>query len=154
MNKARANGVLLPPHFKPKHYSLQIEACFDTLTFKGEETIQLQVFTTDAEDDQHYKRITLHSVDLDIDASSVAVKTNAANAPVTCTHITYDAKLQTATLHLSESIKAYANVNLFLKFSGKVNTQLCGFYKSNYKDLETNEQKIMLTTQFEGTLRN
>lgn len=125
---------VLPTNVKPHHYDLVLEPLFDSFTFKGEETIHLDVKDTTTS-------IELNSLEIDIHEAAVngtAVK-----------DIKFDTDNQTATFTLAEELAAGTKARLHIKFTGELNDKMAGFYRSSYQD--NGETKYLATTQMEPT---
>jgi len=125
----------LPKYISPINYKLQIQPDLESSTFSGEENISIKI-------DKPTKKITLHSKDIDIQTIKFTNKKSEQFA----SKISYDTKKDIATFYFNKKINK-GNGNLLLSFSGIINENLYGFYKSKYK-IEGKE-KFLLTTQFE-----
>lgn len=128
----------LPRHVVPSHYRMRLEPDIDAATFTGSEIIDIEVTEATSE-------ITLNAIELDIYEAHVR---NTAEHHVEAT-VSYDEERQRAILTLDEEI-APGSWQVFCGFSGILNDQLHGFYKSTFTDVDGNEQGIA-TTQFEAT---
>ncbi len=128
----------LPRHVVPHRYEIRLEPDLDAATFAGSEVVELEV--REATD-----TIVLNAIELDIYEAHLR---NEAEDHVEAT-VTYDEEAQRAFLHLDEEI-APGTWQLLLGFSGILNDQLHGFYRSTFTDVAGNEQTIA-TTQFEAT---
>ena len=127
----------LPRQVVPRHYRLRMEPDLDTATFAGSEVVTLDV--VEATD-----RVVLNATDLQIDQARFVRGDARAEAEVE-----YDEELQRATLRVSEPLSA-GRWELRCRFTGILNDQLRGFYRSTFDDEEGNEQ-VIATTQFEAT---
>ena len=129
----------LPDNVRPTAYKVSFEPDLEKFTFYGSETIELSVFeTTD--------RIVLNAIELEIQSAIIVDSDGNSYTPF---EITYDEKLERVSLILDQSISV-GNYSLQIEFSGYLNDQLRGFYRSRYTDDDGNE-RFMATTQFEAT---
>ena len=72
----------------------------------------------------------------------------------TASNIELDAKNETATFTFTESVPVGASGARFtVRFTGVHNEKMAGFYRSQYIDQVTKDQKHMVVTQFEPTGR-
>ena len=128
----------LSRHVVPSHYRIRLEPDLGEATFAGSEIIALEVIEATA-------RITLNAAELDIYEAHLR---NGDNTHVE-TSVTYDEAAQRAILTLDEEIAPGA-WELYCGFTGILNDQLHGFYRSTFTDVNGEEQAIA-TTQFEAT---
>ncbi|MFA6392596.1 MAG: M1 family metallopeptidase [Candidatus Paceibacterota bacterium] len=133
-NKKR---VRLEDYISPVSYNLTLHPDLLSSTFSGREIIKIKV-------DKEIKQITLHSKDIDIET----VEHIADGTQQFAHKITYDAKRETATFYFKNKIKK-GQSELSIIFSGIINDNLRGFYKSRY--ILDGEEKFIATTQFEAT---
>ncbi len=127
----------LPRQVVPRHYRLRMEPDLDTATFAGSEVVTLDV--VEATD-----RVMLNAAELQIDQARFVRGDARAEAEVE-----YDDELQRATLRVSKPLSA-GRWELRCRFTGILNDQLRGFYRSTFDDEDGNEQ-VIATTQFEAT---
>eukprot|EP00698_Gefionella_okellyi_P014605 TRINITY_DN4053_c0_g1_i1.p1 TRINITY_DN4053_c0_g1~~TRINITY_DN4053_c0_g1_i1.p1 ORF type:complete len:874 (+),score=242.11 TRINITY_DN4053_c0_g1_i1:78-2624(+) len=128
--------VTLPENIRPTDYKLTLKPNFSNFTFSGEVTIALQVLSaTD--------RVELNSRDLEVQETRV-VQNSAA---VAISSTTYDEKLERHQFALASSLQV-GTAEIFLRFTGTLNDQLCGFYRSTYEI--DGEKRYIATTQFEA----
>lgn len=135
MSKKR---TLLPTTFRPTAYKLTIAPDLEKDIFVGEEIVDLVV-------NQESSEITLHCLDIQIHQDSVTIE---EYPNVKCSEITYDTKLQTATIKLSSKLQK-GKVTLKMRFTGILQDKLHGFYRSSYK--YNGKVYKLATTQFEPT---
>ncbi|MBM3946248.1 MAG: M1 family peptidase, partial [SAR202 cluster bacterium] len=129
----------LPAHVKPLRYELTFEPDLEKFTFRGEQTVQVQV--TQATD-----RIAVNALELGVTDVSVRLP-NGSTVPAR--EVTLDEETERATFVFGQQIPAGTS-SLSMKFTGTLNDQLRGFYRSRYTDAEGRERH-MATTQFEAT---
>ncbi|GES62400.1 aminopeptidase 2 [Aspergillus terreus] len=131
---------VLPTNVKPVHYDLTLEPNFDSFTYNGTVVIDLQV----AEDSTS---IALNSNEIDIHSAIVSAQGSVvASNP----EISVDKDSQVATIKFSETIPAGSSAQLKLTFTGILNDNMAGFYRSSYK-LPNGETKYLASTQMEPT---
>ena len=128
----------LPRHVVPSRYQIRLEPDLAAATFAGSQIVDVQV--TEATD-----TIVLNAIELDIYEAHLR---NADEHHVEAV-VAYDEDLQRATLTLDEAIQP-GLWQLYCGFTGILNDQLHGFYRSTYTDVDGNEQ-VIATTQFEAT---
>ena len=131
------NNIRLEKHIIPSHYELTLHPDILASTFSGEETIKIKL-------EKDTKSITLHSKDIDIQT----VRCTVGKIEQYAAKITYDTKKETATFYFKNIIKKNVG-KLSIVFSGVLNDNLRGFYKSKY--ILNGEEKYIATTQFEAT---
>ncbi|MBI5139887.1 MAG: M1 family metallopeptidase [Candidatus Vogelbacteria bacterium] len=132
----KKNKVLLPAHVNPERYRLIIHPNLSDFTFKGEETAYLKV-------SKPTKDITFHSVEIKMEHAFVT----AGKTKQVAHKIKYDEGNETVTFSFQKTVSGKVELNL--KFTGIINDQMRGFYRSSYKLGE--ETIYMATTQFEAT---
>ena len=119
---------------------------FDTFTFEGDISIELTVNKDQLVGDLK-KQITLHSKELCYVTASFQADKAAA---VAAEEIRVNLKATTVTFVFPEDIPATATtIVLSIQFSGFLNNQMAGFYRSKYTDIDGKEQ-WMASTQFEA----
>lgn len=128
--------VVLPTNVVPKHYDVTLEADFEKFTFAGQVTIDLDVA-------ENSNSISLNTVDIDIHSTSV----HADGALITSSPtLTYNADTQTTTIELGKDIKKGQRVQLKHTYTGQLNDNMAGFYRS-----KTKSGDFLAVTQFEAT---
>ncbi|KAI1454391.1 peptidase family M1-domain-containing protein [Annulohypoxylon moriforme] len=129
---------LLPTNVIPTHYDVTLEPNFDKFTFEGKALIDFDV-------KEETKSISLHTIDLDI--HSVNIK-SGDNVISSSSAITYDKSKQVSKIELKDAVPT-GKTQLEIKFSGQLNDQMAGFYRSTYKKPDGSEG-ILATTQMEA----
>ncbi|KAK6198853.1 alanine/arginine aminopeptidase [Scheffersomyces amazonensis] len=125
---------VLPNNVKPLHYDLTIEPIFENFTFKGEVTIDLHVL-------ERTDYISLNSLQIEIQESKLN--------DIELKNIQFDVNKQIVTFKLDDHLVEGADAKLYIKFTGTLNEDMAGFYKSSYQ--ENGETKYLATTQMEAT---
>ena len=129
----------LPANVRPVRYAITLTPDLQAFTFTGEETIELELTEAVAS-------ISLNAIELDVTAAEL---TPAGGASTPAASITLDEDMETVTFDFGGSIPAGA-ASLSIRFTGTLNDQLRGFYRSQYTDPE-GRQRTLATTQFEAT---
>ncbi len=127
----------LPRRVVPRHYRLRMEPDLDAATFAGSEVVTVDVV-------EPTDRVVLNAAELRIDQARFVRGSTRVDAGVS-----YDEERQRATLQVSEPLSA-GRWELHCTFTGILNDQLRGFYRSTFEDEDGNEQ-VIATTQFEAT---
>ncbi|EME30031.1 Puromycin-sensitive aminopeptidase [Galdieria sulphuraria] len=149
--QVQTNRHLLPQIVKPKLYKLQLEPELEfpeqngaqgkqDLKFQGKANIELEIISST-------KCVTLHALDLEIKEAAVEVNNSKL---IKAENISYDKEQQTATILFPETLLPTQKVAIQLDYTGTLNDQMVGFYRSSYKG-SNGETRYMATTQFEPT---
>ena len=133
-----AEAVVLPANVKPSKYKMTLQPDLKTFTFKGEQTIDIDIVVPTA-------RVMLNAAELEI--SEVSLRRNGASTPLRS--ISADEGTETVTLDFGETL-AQGPAQLYMRFSGILNDRLVGFYRSEYQDT-AGQTQFLATTQFEAT---
>ena len=91
--------------------------------------------------------ISLNTIDLDIKDTKVHAGTKLISSS---NELHYNKDTQTTTITLSETIPAGTKATLTQTFTGTLNDNMAGFYRSSY-NTEDGTEKFMATTQMEPT---
>ncbi|KAJ3387394.1 hypothetical protein HDU92_001972 [Lobulomyces angularis] len=128
---------------KPTHYVVDITPNFESFIFNGVVDIHLTI-------NENLKEITCNANELDIQAASIIIIDfdPQKNLTQVATKIDYDKKFERVTFTFNDTISKGAKAILNLKFTGKHNDNMVGFYRSGFK--KDNQQKWLLVTQFEA----
>jgi puromycin-sensitive aminopeptidase len=128
----------LPYTVEPTRYDLTLCPDLDAATFDGEERVRVIVHEPTAE-------IMLNAADLEIHEAGLMGEDGADRSA----RVTFDEGEERAVLSFEEPVPA-GDHTLRLTFSGVLNDQLQGFYRSRFTDAEGVSHTIA-TTQFEAT---
>jgi puromycin-sensitive aminopeptidase len=128
----------LPRDVLPQHYAIVWEPDFANAAFAGEETVDLEVR-------QATSRVVLNSADLELNQARFL----APGGRVLEAEVSYMTEEEQVVLSLGESLTP-GPAQLQLRFSGRLNDLLRGFYRSRFKGPEGKEDWIAVT-QFEST---
>lgn len=129
--------VRLPYHIRPERYKIMLKPDLENFIFEGEETIYLTL-------EKPTKKITLHSIDLEIESVEWMYRSRETWAG----KISYEKAAETATFSFPKNLET-GKGELKLKFKGILNDKMRGFYRSRYE--HDGAVKHMATTQFEST---
>ncbi|MCI0791776.1 MAG: hypothetical protein J4O02_08405, partial [Chloroflexi bacterium] len=135
---AKSNAILVPTNVKPLRYQLELEPDLQQLSFKGRESVSIEIL-------EPTTTVTMNSVEIDV--QSCALTANGRSIPAQ--KISYDEEQETVTFDFGVSL-AEGAASLEIVFTGELNDKLRGFYRSQYEDVDGNDQ-WMASTQFEST---
>ena len=121
----------------PSHYDIEVEPDLAEAVFKGSVGIDVQVAHPTSE-------IVLNSIELELYNATVTVGDSLYAATVSL-----DEQTERATLRLDTAIPA-GPARIGIIFSGTLNDDLRGFYRSVYTT-DDGVEKAIATTQFEAT---
>ncbi|MEZ5176283.1 MAG: M1 family metallopeptidase [Acidimicrobiia bacterium] len=127
----------LPRTVLPVHYAITLEPDLTAATFSGVVAIDIEVI-------EPTPTIVLNAIELDLESATVATDGTEHTGTVTL-----DAEAERATITLESPLPTGPAV-LRIEFTGILNDDLRGFYRSVYTDADGNEHTIA-TTQFEAT---
>ncbi len=122
----------------PSHYDLEIEPNFDSFEFAGRVVIQATAVERVAE-------IVLNAIEIDLNR----VEVQGADGDTQEAALSYDPGRERVTLILGTPIGA-GPVEIRIDYTGIINDNLQGFYRSTYTTA-AGEDKVIATTQFEAT---
>ena len=128
------NPYRLPRGVVPRGYELWLEPDLEGFVFAGRVGIDVEVLAPTDE-------IVLNAAELEI--------TEGDLDGVALAGVDYDAEHERAVLKLGETAQPGAG-RLSLSFTGTLNDQLRGFYRSTFTD-EDGDERVIATTQFEST---
>ncbi len=127
----------LPRTAFPRRYDLTLEPDISTSSFTGTEIVTVDVI-------EPLETLTLNAIELDIDSASLV---GGDGIPREAT-ISYDEPNERITVTPLTAIES-GEWALHLSFSGTLNDQLRGFYRSTFTD-ESGGEQVIATTQFEA----
>ncbi|MDA1036275.1 MAG: M1 family metallopeptidase [Chloroflexi bacterium] len=128
----------LPANVRPVQYSVELTPDLQSFTFTGRETIVVRV-------GQPTSTVVLNSSELDITSASASL----ADGTTVSASVTVDEVAERATVTLAQDLPA-GDATLAFEFTGTLNDQLRGFYRSQY-DGPDGSARYLATTQFEAT---
>ncbi|MDQ6782278.1 MAG: M1 family metallopeptidase [Actinomycetota bacterium] len=127
----------LPRTAIPSRYDLELAPDLAESSFTGTVTIDLEVTSDTTE-------LVLNAAELVIDTAEIAV----AGGDKLTASVTHDEAEQRATLAFDTAVPAGSGHRLILRFTGILNDQLHGFYRSRFDD-DAGASHTIATTQFE-----
>ena len=127
----------LPPTVVPSAYRLRLEPDLDAATFAGTVEIDVEVRAATRE-------VVLNAIELALAAPTARTKDGEATGTVSL-----DAALERATLTFPSELGVGPHT-LAITFTGTLNDELRGFYRSTFTDVDGTDHTIA-TTQFEAT---
>jgi puromycin-sensitive aminopeptidase len=128
----------LPRNVLPEHYTLVFQPDLANATFDGEAAIDVRVREPATE-------VIINTAELEISDAHFA-QDGQAQRPAT---VEYDPDEEQVTLRFRGALET-GLWKLHLRFSGKLNDLLRGFYRSKFKR-ENGEEEWLAVTQFEAT---
>ena len=133
------NPYRLSTDVEPLHYHISLTPDLAKFTFSGKETIIVRL-------NKAASKITLHC--LDLKNLKAAIRTPKLAAAFPALRITFNKKMETATLDFGQILKA-GRAELTLEWEGELNDKMHGFYRTSY--LVNGEKRWGAATQFEAT---
>lgn len=133
MKAKKIQSVRLSRHVSPQRYQIMLKPDLTNFVFEGEETIFFKLTKAT-------KQITLHAKDIKIGSAEIV--------GAWAGKISYKVKAETATLSFPKTIRPGKH-KLKLSFTGRLNDQLRGLYRSQYQ--HKGETKHLAVSQFEAT---
>ena len=135
----KSNAIMLPPNVRPVKYALTLEPDLVNFTFRGEESIDIEVVESTSS-------ITLNSIEITIQSCEL-VFNDGTRQP--SSDVTFDESQETVTIGFDSEIPT-GIARLNIQFTGELNDKLRGFYRSKYTDVNGRE-RYLASTQFEAT---
>ena len=135
----KSNAVNLPTDVRPVEYRLKLEPDLSSFTFKGEESVDIEVLSPTS-------RIVLNCVEIDVQSCRL---TRRGGVELAAIDTEYDATEETVAFSFGPEIEP-GTAELHVEFTGELNDKLRGFYRSQYADVD-GEVRYLATTQLEAT---
>jgi aminopeptidase N len=92
----------------------------------------------------------VHSKECVLYEDTVAVSLDGNGGDVAVVGFGYDAARDFFVVHLGETLEAGVNFSLSVEFTGELNDDLSGFYRSSYVAADST-RRWLATTQFQAT---
>ncbi|XP_026836420.1 aminopeptidase Ey [Drosophila erecta] len=145
-SESNYNYHRLPTALRPQKYDLHILTILDypeDLRFSGTSRIAIEVL-------QNTNNITLHSKNLHINESRIALKqiSSEGNTDICVSSTEVNSLHDFYILNTCKELLTGHVYELTLPFSAELNRQLEGYYRSSYVDPVTNETRWISITQF------
>ncbi|WP_419927828.1 M1 family aminopeptidase [Candidatus Poriferisocius sp.] len=134
MAEDSSNPYRLPRGVVPRRYELRLEPDLEAFTFAGTVGVDVEIL-------EPVDEIVLNAAELEINEGDLG--------DVALAGIDYDDEHERAVLRLGESASP-GPARLNLSFTGTLNDQLRGFYRSTFTD-DDGDERVIATTQFEST---
>ncbi|MCY4136482.1 MAG: M1 family metallopeptidase [bacterium] len=134
MAEDSSNPYRLPRGVVPRRYELRLEPDLEAFTFAGVVAVDVEVL-------EPVGAIVLNAAELEISAGDLD--------GVALAGVDYDDEHERAVLRLGEPVPL-GPARLNLSFTGTLNDQLRGFYRSTFTD-DDGDERVIATTQFEST---
>jgi puromycin-sensitive aminopeptidase len=132
------NPYRLPRQVLPSHYTLILEPDLETFSFNGSVHIDISV-------SEPISAMTLNAAELDLKS----VVLSGEGREVAITEISHDDEFERMTISLGETIQP-GDYTLAVIYTGTINDQLRGFYRSTFKDPDGVEH-VIATSQCQAT---
>ena len=129
----------LPSNVRPIYYHITLTPDLDAFSFTGEEWVEIDIL-------EPLSEIVVNATELQVSTANLELSNGDL---IDVVEINLDEDTERLTLRFPQEMPAGASV-LRLSFTGSLNDQLCGFYRSQYTDISGNSQ-YLATTQFEAT---
>ena len=134
----RADSHRLPRSVIPRRYDLRMAPDFEKFTFRGRAEVRLEVGEAVSE-------IVLNAADLQMIRATVTFDSGTRLEGT----VRYRTESQQAVIVLN-GVCPPGSAVLAMEFTGTLNDQLRGFYRSTFTDVDGDAQ-VIATTQFEAT---
>lgn len=139
MASGAVNPYRLKKEIRPVLYDLTIEPDLKKFEFHAHEALEFELL-------RPVSRLTLHAVDLKIQSAEIRAGAAWRTAPA---RISFDPKFETVTFHFKERLRPRKDYRLKLEFTGELNDQMHGFYRTSY--FVSGRRRWGAATQFEAT---
>ena len=134
-----SKAVTLPANVKPSRYKLTLEPNLEDFTFRGEESVDIEVLEPTGE-------IVLNCIEIAIISCDLMLGDGTTLAPQ---ETSFDETQQTVTFKFASMLPP-GTARLDIWFTGELNNKLRGFYRSRYTAVD-GQERYLATTQFEAT---
>ncbi|KAK3385542.1 peptidase family M1-domain-containing protein [Podospora didyma] len=147
-----ADRDILPANFKPVHYDLVIKDLdFKNWAYSGTVTIHGELVSPT-------NKIVLNTLELRLVNSKIVVSQNKSDQSYESLTFSEDKESQRSTISFPAELPVSSKVSLTIEFTGQLNHDMAGFYRSQYKPAapqaasvpRDDEFHYMLSTQFEA----
>ncbi|KAL1311069.1 hypothetical protein AAFC00_001278 [Neodothiora populina] len=144
---------VLPNTLKPINYNLSLfDLEFESWTYQGKVDIEVEIKENTSE-------AVLNTHQLKIHGAEISTSQGKTQEAVRASNISYDEKNQRTTFTFDQEIPQSHKAVLSISFSGVMNNDMAGFYRSKYKPAapaaasvpRDSEYHYMLSTQFESS---
>lgn len=132
------NPYRLSPTAQPTKYEILLRPDLEEFSFSGEVVITITIYSETTSIELNSNKLEIHSVQLGHESGAS-----------TSLQIDLDPEHEILRLHSSTPLAA-GTYRLTIVFSGLLDEDLAGFYRSSFTD-EAGQTRIIATTQFEST---
>ncbi|TLZ68757.1 MAG: M1 family metallopeptidase [Methanobacteriota archaeon] len=136
---AKETNHRLPNTVRPEKYTIELRPDLNRFTFQGEESVAIRIL-------RPAKTIVLHASQLEVTKADLRLQGGRRMPAAKIEHVKEVQRLQ---LTFETSIPQ-GDATLHLVFSGVLNDELAGFYRSKYT-MADGKEGYMAATQFEST---
>lgn len=137
----KAGRVLLPDLVLPSRYDLRLVPDLERFVFDGQ--LRMSVDVSEATNE-----VTLHAKELQIASAVFKAGADGSGSEVEMVSFTQHMKETTVLFTFAEMLPVGPGV-IVICYTGCLNNQMAGFYRSSYTDIHGNK-KTMASTQFES----
>jgi puromycin-sensitive aminopeptidase len=127
----------LPRSARPRHYQLELTPDLEASRFEGEEVVTLEV-------NEPVESLVCNAIELEIHAARLETPDGASLDG----RVELDQEAQRATISFGSTLQPGRGYRLHLRFTGILNDQLHGFYRSTFRD-DAGVEHVIAVTQFE-----
>lgn len=131
---------VLPTNVKPVHYHVTLEPDFEKFTYEGKVVIDLDVVEDTTSIELNVNELKIHATTVKSGEQVIA------DSPT----LHHDEDKQITKVSFDQTIPGGSKATLTMTFSGVLNDNMAGFYRSSFKD-ENGNTTWMATTQMEPT---
>lgn len=130
-----AQREVLPKDIVPLHYSLHLDPDLEKFVYSGNVAIDVEAAAATSEVTLNGNFLTINSASLDNEKA---------------VNISEDKEKQRFTFQFGQTMEAGSKHILNVEFTGELNDQMCGFYRSIYKN-KNGTESVIACTQMEAT---
>ncbi len=136
---AQQDSYRLPRHARPQRYELELRPDLGAARFEGRVVVTLDVT-------EPASTLVLNAAELEVNGVTLTEPTGHERTP----EIRMAAEEQQLILDFGTDLEPREGYRLCLDFTGILNDQLRGFYRSTFRDSDGTE-RVIATTQFEAS---
>ncbi|KAI9751476.1 MAG: hypothetical protein M4579_006048 [Chaenotheca gracillima] len=144
---------ILPAEVKPLHYAISLHdlELGGAFAYQGNVSIDIGI-------EKSTPRIVLNAEQLKLHSAKVVTELSKTEQTFTASEISYDTTAQRVSLQFPSDLPVTSKATLKIEFSGIMNNEMAGFYRSKYKPVATPAPSVakdgdyhcMFSTQFES----
>ena len=136
---AESNAETLPTDVRPTSYKLVLAPNLNDFTFRGEETVGIEVV-------EPTSAILLNCTEIEVQSCRLTASDGSTQEPV---ETSFDEDDETVTFRFGATLPV-GSATMDIEFTGELNDKLRGFYRSKYTT-QSGDEAYLATTQFEAT---